>query len=161
MQDSFYLQHISEILHSSHTSHGPTRQALQLHPTHQREGDRAPPHMPTPVWGPPILWRAMPPFSLPCRWVFSLFFSSLTLPHLQDHAVEVASQHRRDRAAKIVTHDPPMTDLSLSRSTCPFPSIFDHSLFLPLSVWPNCLSLTNGFVLIFVSFKFIYCNFLL
>ena len=44
----------------------------------------------------------------------------------------------------------PTTDLSLSRSTCPFPSIFDHSLYLPHSVWPNCLSLRNGFVLIFI-----------
>ena len=38
----------------------------------------------------------------------------------------------------LVAHDPPMTDLSLSRSTSPFPLICDHSLFLlPLSVWPN------------------------
>ena len=49
----------------------------------------------------------------------------------------------------------PTTDLSLSRSTCPFPSIFDHSLYLPLSVWPNCLSLRNGFVLIFVFYVYI------
>ena len=29
-------------------------------------------------------------------------------------------------------HDPPMPDLSLSRSTSPFPSLVDHSLFLLL-----------------------------
>ena len=34
-------------------------------------------------------------------------------------------------------HDPPMPDLSLSRSTSPFPSLVDHSLFLLLSVWPS------------------------
>ena len=35
----------------------------------------------------------------------------------------------------LVAYDPPMTDLSLSRSTFPFPSICNHSLFLlPLSV---------------------------
>ena len=58
------------------TPHGPTRQALQLHPTHQREGDRAPPHTLTSIRGPPILRRAMPPFSPTHQWVFSLFFSS-------------------------------------------------------------------------------------
>ena len=55
------------------------------------------------------------------------------------------------RLSNLVTHDPPMTNLSLSRSTSLFPSIFDHSLFLSLSVWPNFFSLMNGFVLIFVS----------
>ena len=43
---------------------------------------------------------------------------------------KIAPQHRRDR-----TYDPPMLDLSLSRSTSPFPSLIDHSLFLLLSVW--------------------------
>ena len=62
--------------------HGPTRRTLQLHPTHQREGDRAPPPMPTLVRGPPTLRQVVPPFSPPCRWVFPLFFSSLTQPHL-------------------------------------------------------------------------------
>ena len=38
-------------------------------------------------------------------------------------------KHHRDH-----THDPPMPDLSLSRSTPPFPSIVNHSLFLPLSL---------------------------
>ena len=40
----------------------------------------------------------------------------------------VAPQHRRDH-----TYDSPMPDLSLSRSTSPFPSIVNHSLFLTLS----------------------------
>ena len=94
-----------------------------------------------------------PPSTIPDPHPFkpiSLFFSSLTQPHLWDHVIEIAPQHHRDRAAEIVAHDPPMTNLSLSRSACLFPSIFDHSLCLPLSVWPNCLSLRNGFVLIFV-----------
>ena len=39
-------------------------------------------------------------------------------------------KHHRDR-----THDPPMPDLSLSRSTSPFPSLVDHTLFLLLFVW--------------------------
>ena len=41
-------------------------------------------------------------------------------------------KHRRD-----CSHDPPMPDLSLSRSTSPFPLIVDHSPFLLLSVWPK------------------------
>ena len=35
-----------------------------------------------PVRGPPTLWRVAPPFSPPRRWVFPLFFSFLTQPHL-------------------------------------------------------------------------------
>ena len=47
----------------------------------------------------------------------------------------LASPEACPRWTGLVTHDPPMTDLSLSRSTSPFPSICDHSLFLlPLSV---------------------------
>ena len=34
-----------------------------------------------------------------------------------------------------MTH--PMPDLSLSRSTSPFPSLVDHSLFPLLSIWPR------------------------
>ena len=82
-----------------------------------------------------------PPSTIPNPHPFkpiSLFFSSLTQPHLRDHAAE------------IIVHDPPMTNLSLSRSTYLFPPIFDHSLCLPLLVWSNCLSLGNDFVLIFV-----------
>ena len=60
-----------------------TRQALQLHPTHQQEGDRAPPHMSKLVRGPPTLRRAVLSFFPPRQWVFSLFFSSLTQPHLR------------------------------------------------------------------------------
>ena len=62
----------------------------------------------------------------------------------------VAPQHRRDH-----THDQPMPDLSLSRSTSPFPSIVDHSLFLPLSLFHRIFEFNECFVLIFVSFKFI------
>ena len=94
-----------------------------------------------------------PPSTIPDPHPFkpiSLFFSSLTQPHLRHHAAEIAPQHCRDRATEIVAHDPPMIDLSLSRSTCPFPLIFNHSLRLSLSIWPNCLSLRNGFVFIFV-----------
>ena len=82
-----------------------------------------------------------PPSTIPNPHPFkpiSLFFSSLTQPHLRDHAAE------------IIAHDPPMTNLSLSRSTYLFPPIFDHSLCLPLLVWSNCLSLGNDFVFIFV-----------
>ena len=88
---------------------------------------------------------------------FSPFSSLLSL----NLTSEITSLRLHPYTAEIVAHDPPMTDLSLSRSTYPFPPIFDHSLFLPLSVWPNCLSLMNDFVLIFVFFKFIYWNFLL
>ena len=35
------------------------------------------------------------------------------------------------------SHDPPMPNLSLSRSTSLFPSLVDHSLFLLLFVWPS------------------------
>ena len=66
-----------------------------------------------------------PPSTIPNPHPFkpiSLFFSSLTQPHLRDHAAE------------IIAHDPPMTNLSLSRSTYLFPPIFDHSLCLPLLV---------------------------
>ena len=54
-----------------------------------------------------------------------------------------STQHRRDRSTSKSSdpssmssdpHDPPMPDLSLSRSTSPFPSLVDHSLFLLLSV---------------------------
>ena len=57
-----------------------------------------------------------------------------------------STQHRRDRSTSKSSdpssmssdpHDPPMPDLSLSRSTSPFPSLVDHSLFLLLSVWPS------------------------
>ena len=66
----------------------------------------------------------------------TLFISISALPKAYHHWTD------------LVAHDPPMTDLSLSRSTSPFPSICDHSLFLLLlSVWPN------GFVFIFVSLK--------
>ena len=64
------------------TPHNPTCQALQLHPTHQREGNRAPSHAPTSVRGPPTLWRVASPFSPLHQCVFSIFFSSLTQPHL-------------------------------------------------------------------------------
>ena len=59
-------------------------------------------------------------------------------------------QHWQDR-----THDPPMLDLSLSRSTSPFPSIVNHSLFLPLSPFHRIFEFNECFILIFVSFKFI------
>ena len=40
------------------------------------------------------------------------------------------SSHQWSHRLDLVTHDPwPIS---------PFPSIFDHSLFLPLLVWPNC-----------------------
>ena len=57
-----------------------------------------------------------------------------------------APQHRRDQSTSKSSdpssmssdpHDPPMPDLSLSRSTSPFPSLVDHSLFLLLSIWPR------------------------
>ena len=41
----------------------------------------APPHTPTSVRGPPTLRQATLPFPPSRRWVFSLFFSSLTQPH--------------------------------------------------------------------------------
>ena len=187
--------------------HSQTRQALQLHPTHQWEGDRAPPHMLMPIWGQSTLRWAAPPFSPPHRWVFStffssltqphlcplralhvldhqgkptvtpakpispptspihrsratsktllsnlpstipdphpfkpisLFFSSLTQPHLQDHAKITVCQDRTPAPPRSRCQDRrtwPTHDWSLSsQSTYPFPSIFDHSLFLPLSV---------------------------
>ena len=49
----------------------------------------------------------------------------------------------------------PMLDLSLSRSTSLFPSIVNHSLFLPLSPFHRIFEFNECFVLIFVSFKFI------
>ena len=57
-----------------------------------------------------------------------------------------APQHRRDLSTSKSSdpssmsfdpHDPPMPDLSLSRSTSPFPSLVDHSLFPLLSIWPR------------------------
>ncbi|KAF3960782.1 hypothetical protein CMV_014526 [Castanea mollissima] len=39
--------------------------------------------------------------------LISLFFSSLTQPHLRDHAAKIAPQHRQDRASEILAHDPP------------------------------------------------------
>ena len=57
-----------------------------------------------------------------------------------------APQHRRDLSTSKSSdpssmssypRDPPMPDLSLSRSTSPFPSLVDHSLFLLLSIWPR------------------------
>ena len=87
----------------------------------------------------------------------SLFFSSLTQPHLWDHTIKITPQHRRDRAAKIVAHD-----RSLSFSTY---------LSLSLNFWslsiPPSLSLTELFefnewcYFDFCFFKFIYWNFLL
>ena len=74
-------------------------------------------------------------------------FSSLLSLNLTS---EITPLRSHPYTAEIVAHDPPMTDLSLSWSTCPFPSIFDHFLCFPLSVWQNCLSLRNGIVLIFV-----------
>ena len=64
------------------TPHNSTCQALQLHPTHQREGNKAPSHAPTSVRGPPTLWRVAPPFSPLHQWVFSIFFSHSTSPRL-------------------------------------------------------------------------------
>ena len=72
-----------------------------------------------------------------------------------DHAAEIMPHEACRRLTGLVAHDPPMTNLSLSRSPSPFPfpfpSICNHSLFLlPLSL-TEFLSLTNGFVSIFVS----------
>ena len=54
----------------------------------------------------------------------------------------------------LVAHDPPTTDLSLSQSTSPFPSICDYSLFLlPLSVWPNGFVYLEWFCFDFCFFK--------
>ena len=82
-----------------------TRQALQLHPTHQREGDRAPPYTPMPVRGPPTLRRAAPLFSPPRQWVFSLFFSSLTQPHLYPlralHVLDIPRQNPPPRPGSL------------------------------------------------------------
>ena len=85
---------------------------------------------------------------------------SRRLKHWWDRAawstIEIAPQHWRDR-----THDPPILDLSLSQSTSPFPSIVDHSLPPSLSSFDRIFEFNECFVLIFVSFKFIYWNFLL
>ena len=48
---------------------------------------------------------------------------------IHTHPISRRLKHHRDR-----THDPPMPDLSLSRSTSPFPSLVDHTLFLLLFV---------------------------
>ena len=67
---------------------------------------------------------------------------SRRLKHRWDRATcsttEIAPQHRWDR-----THDPPMPYLSLSQSTSPFPSIVNHSLFLPLLRFTEFLSSMN------------------
>ena len=70
---------------------------------------------------------------------FLLFSHSTSHPRSRlDHAVEIVPQHCWDCVVEIIAHDPPMTDLSLSRSICPFPSIFDNPFFHPLLGWPNC-----------------------
>ena len=58
------------------------------------------------------------------------------------------------RWTDLVARDLPMTDLSLSRPTSPFPSIWDHSLFLlPLSVWMNGFVYWEWFCVDFCFFK--------
>ena len=92
--------------------------------------------------------------------------------HHRDHTPPRSHHQRRPIHPKPISSAPslPMTNLvtlSISSQSCrpwpmtdlvahdpwpisPFPSIFDHSLFLPLSVWPNRGVLTNGVVSIFV-----------
>ena len=53
----------------------------------------------------------------------------------RDRPIEIAPHEAYRRLTSLVAHDSPMTDLSLSRSPSPFPSICNHSLFLlPLSI---------------------------
>ena len=53
----------------------------------------------------------------------------------RDRPVEIVPHEAYRRLTSLVAHDSPMTDLSLSRSPSPFPSICNHSLFLlPLSI---------------------------
>ena len=73
-------------------------------------------HRIQPQYAPPP--QIAPPHPIPER---------TTAPNPRSHYF-VAPQHLQDR-----THDPPMPDLSLSRSTSPFPLIVDYSLFLTLS----------------------------
>ena len=54
----------------------------------------------------------------------------------------------------LIAYNPPMINLSLSRSTSLFPSICDHSLFLlPLSVWQNGFVYWEWFCFDFCFFK--------
>ena len=53
----------------------------------------------------------------------------------RDCPTKIVQHEACRRLTGLVAHDPPMTNLSLSRSPSPFPSICDHSLFLlPLLV---------------------------
>ena len=122
------------------TPHGPTRQALQLHPTHQQEGDKAPPHTPMPVQGPPTLRWAALPFSPLHQWVFSLFFSSLTQPHFRPlqalHVLDPLRQNSpsRQRSPSHFQH---------LRSIAPTPSTkhFSQTHLLQYLIHPRLISL--------------------
>ena len=83
-------------------------------------------------------WRLIRPkpislaLLLPMANLITLSISSLPMIDL----VSISSLPMTD----LVSISSPMTDLVAHDPwpISPFPSIFDHSLFLPLLVWPNC-----------------------
>ena len=70
----------------------------------------------------------------------TLVISILSLPEAYRHLTDLFVSISSPMTDLVISISSPMTDLSLSWSTSLFPSVFDHSLFLPLLlVWPNFL----------------------
>ena len=67
-----------------------------------------------------------------------------------------AHQRYRSRRLDLIA---PMILSSRSHRRLSFPEVFDHSFFLPLSVWPNLYEECGRFKQISVSLKCIYWNF--
>ena len=67
-----------------------------------------------------------------------------------------AHWHRRSHRLDLIA---PMISSSRSHRRLSFPEVFDHSLFLPLSIWPNLYEECGSFEQIYVSLKCIYWNF--
>ena len=125
-------------LASSSSDHRPKpRRTVELTPLRSRWGDRPAEIAP---WDCTPLDRTVRSSRRPLDWTL---FVSISAP------LEACR-----RWTGLVAHDPPMTDLSLSQSSSPFPSICDHSLFLlPLSVWMNGFVYWEWFCVDFCFFK--------
>ena len=135
-------------------------ESSQLYPTHQLERDVAPPHMQTPVRGPPL--TLVKPISPPTSPIRSSHIAGETL--LSNPLFTIPDPPKTN-----LVLDPPKTDLVAAvedRSRWP-----NLHLFLDLFVFPlishsffllsSSLWIKNVFILIFGCVKCIFWNFLL
>ena len=104
--------------------------------------------------------RSQPKVDQRCRYRFCSHCSSVLLLPIsflfltQSSSALPISSSRSHR-----TNDLVVSISSRSHRRLSFPKVFDHSFFLPLSVWPNLYEECGSFEQISVSLKCIYCNF--